>query len=95
MRVLANLLLEDLSVYSAECALAATYSYWYIAASSLFHQSKMYLINRRFNSYSAIIISVQNIKKLESQLKYYYTGKKGRKFEKIQVEKAGNRIGID
>ena len=55
----------------------------------------MYLTNRRFDSYSAIIISVQNIKKLESQLKCYYTGKKGGKFEKIQVETAGNRIGID
>ena len=30
MRVLANLLLEALSVYSAECALLATYSYWYM-----------------------------------------------------------------
>ena len=55
----------------------------------------MYLTNRRFDSYSVIIISVQNIKKLESQLKSYYMGKKGGKFEKIQVEKAGNRIGID
>ena len=34
-----------------------------IAASSLFHQSKIYLINRRFDSYSAVIISVQNIEK--------------------------------
>ena len=30
MRVVANLLLEALSVYSAECALTATYSYWFM-----------------------------------------------------------------
>ena len=34
------------------------------------------MINRHFNSYPAIIISVQNILKLESTLKYYYMGKR-------------------